>query len=164
MINLLGSNDPERLLTRDAGDLAATKLSYALLVGAEGAPMIYYGDEVGLVGENDPGCRGAMPWDEARWNADLLEYLRELIRLRTEHEPLRRGAQRVRAHNDDLVAIERTGPAGDRVVTLVNRGSQPQTCHYDQMTVLFGEGNFVDATLTVAPNAIVVVAGGGAGT
>ena len=23
--------------------------------------MIYYGDEVGLEGENDPGCRGTMP-------------------------------------------------------------------------------------------------------
>jgi cyclomaltodextrinase len=163
MLNLLGSHDTERLVTRHRGDLAATKLSYALLVAAEGAPMIYYGDEVGLVGENDPGCRGAMPWDESEWNTDLLGYLRDLIRLRADHAPLRRGSQHVRALGDDLVAIERTGSAGEQVAVLVNRGTEPQTCHYDQMVVIYGDATVVGEAITVAPNAIVVVAGGGAG-
>ncbi len=108
MLNLLGSHDTERLLTRHGGDAAAAKLSYALLMAAEGAPMIYYGDEVGLVGDNDPGCRGTMPWDEATWNQDLLAHVRELTRLRAEHPTLRRGSQVVESVGPHVAVVRRT--------------------------------------------------------
>jgi cyclomaltodextrinase / maltogenic alpha-amylase / neopullulanase len=47
-----------------------------------GAPCIYYGDEIGMAGEMDPASRGAFPWDSSRWDHDLLETARALIRLR----------------------------------------------------------------------------------
>ncbi len=123
MLNLLGSHDTERLVTRHRGDLAALRLSYALLLLAEGAPMIYYGDEVGLEGDNDPGCRGTMPWDESLWNHDLLASIRSLIAVRREHPALTRGAQHVVALSDDVVRLDRT--LGDRTVSLVvNRGPE----------------------------------------
>jgi len=123
MLNLLGSHDTERLVTRHGGDLAALRLSYALLLLAEGAPMIYYGDEVGLEGDNDPGCRGTMPWDESLWNHDLLASIRSLIAVRREHPALTRGAQHVVALSDDVVRLDRT--LGDRTVSLVvNRGPE----------------------------------------
>jgi glycosidase len=161
MLNLLGSHDTERLVTRHGGDTTATMLAYGLLVAAQGAPMIYYGDEVGLEGENDPGCRAAMPWDPARWNTALLERLRELIRLRAEHEPLRRGAQRVRALSDDAVAIERIAGSGERVVMLVNRGPEPLTIADEQFSIVHGEVTLEHGGLTIAPRAIAVVTGGG---
>jgi cyclomaltodextrinase / maltogenic alpha-amylase / neopullulanase len=37
-----------------------------------GAPMLYYGDEIGLEGGRDPDCRRAMLWDHTRWDHDLL--------------------------------------------------------------------------------------------
>ena len=120
MLNLLGSHDTERLVTRHGGDLAALRLSYALLLLAEGAPMIYYGDEVGLEGENDPGCRGTMPWDEALWNRDLLESIRSLIAVRKGHTAFTRGSQHVVALDDDTVRLDRTLD-GTTVSLVVNR-------------------------------------------
>lgn len=163
MLNLLGSHDTERLVTRHRGDLAATMLAYGLLLGAQGAPMIYYGDEVGLEGENDPGCRAAMPWDTARWSTALLDHVRHLIRLRREHEPLRRGAQQVRALSDDVVVLERIADTGERVVMLVNRGPESLTIADEQFSVVHGEVTIERGSLTIAPRAIVVVTGGGAG-
>ncbi|CAN5226445.1 glycoside hydrolase family 13 protein [soil metagenome] len=139
MLNLLGSHDTERLVTRHGGDLAALRLSYALLLLAEGAPMIYYGDEVGLEGENDPGCRGTMPWDETQWNRDLLESIRSLIALRKAHTPLTRGSQHVVALTDDVVRLDRT-LGGATVSLVVNRGPEPY---------LLATGETVPAATTV---------------
>jgi len=143
MLNLLGSHDTERLVTRHEGDLPATKLSYALLLLAQGAPMIYYGDEIGLEGDNDPGSRGTMPWDESQWNRDLLATIRDLISQRRSHRAFTRGSQHVVAMNDDVVRVDRT--LDDETISLVvNRGSHPFTG---------GTG------WTVQPNDVVLVAG-----
>ena len=142
MLNLLGSHDTERLVTRHGGDVQATKLSYALLLLAEGAPMIYYGDEVGLEGDNDPGCRGTMPWDERQWNGELLASIRALIARRRSHPAFTRGSQRVLALSDDVVRLDRT-LGGETVSVVVNRGS----------------GRFdIAPGYAVEPNAIVVLA------
>jgi cyclomaltodextrinase len=124
MLNLLGSHDTERVLTRHGGDLAATMLAYTMLFSAQGAPMVYYGDEVGLIGENDPDCRGAMPWDEDRWSQHLLAHVRRLGALRHEITALRRGTQRVVALGENMVVLLRSaGPEGV-AVTVVNRGDE----------------------------------------
>ena len=126
MLNLLGSHDTERVLTRHGGDTAAALRAYALLFAAQGSPMVYYGDEVGMTGENDPGCRGAMPWDEAGWNAELLAGVREWGERRAETAALRRGDQDVVAISADAVAIVR-GSGHDAVAVVVNRGDVPVT-------------------------------------
>lgn len=121
MLNLLGCHDTERVLTRHRGDVGATVAAFALLFAAHGAPMVYYGDEVGMTGENDPGCRGTMVWDRARWVTDLYDAVRELSTARRESVALRRGDQRLVALGPDTVAVVRT--AGEEVaVVVVNRG------------------------------------------
>ena len=124
MLNLLGSHDTERLLTRHGGDTAAVDRAYALLFAAEGAPMVYYGDEVGLVGENDPGCRGTMPWDESAWDSRILDSVRGWTAARRASTALRRGDQEVLALGPDAVAIIRRADAGVAAV-VVNRGTEP---------------------------------------
>jgi glycosidase len=122
MLNLLGSHDTERVLTRHHGDVEAEKCAYTLMYALEGAPMIYYGDEVGMRGENDPGCRGAMPWDEGEWEAGLLGHIRGLGRLRSGLPALRRGTQSVRALDPDTLLVARRHPDGPAVV-VVHRGA-----------------------------------------
>lgn len=53
--------------------------------------MVYYGDEVGLEGEEDPDCRRCLPWDAAQHNRELFNLYRRLINLRHRHAALRRG-------------------------------------------------------------------------
>ncbi|MCU1442323.1 MAG: alpha-amylase [Cryobacterium sp.] len=126
MLNLLGSHDTERVLTRHREDLAAAKLAYVLLLTAEGAPMLYYGDELGLVGGNDPACRGTMPWNQGDWNTELLASVQRLTAARKNLEPLRRGAQHVVAIGDDVVLVLRHSDSG-RVLVAVNRGTTDAT-------------------------------------
>ena len=63
-LNLLGSHDSPRYRTMAGGDRAAYHLAVLLQATLPGAPCTYYGDEIGLTGDNDPWCRGAFPWDE----------------------------------------------------------------------------------------------------
>jgi cyclomaltodextrinase len=87
----LDSHDTERILTRMGNNMNKTQLAYLFQFAYPGAPAIYYGDEIGLVGDKDPGCRGAFLWEETLWNTELREYLKTLVRLRKDHIALRRG-------------------------------------------------------------------------
>lgn len=90
-LNLLGSHDTPRLLTLCAEDKARAELAITFQMTYTGAPMVYYGDEVGLAGGDDPDCRRCMPWDERDWDRELLETTRSLIHTRHAHPALRRG-------------------------------------------------------------------------
>jgi cyclomaltodextrinase len=91
MYVLLGSHDTERILTRMGNDLKKIRLAYLFQFAYPGAPAIYYGDEIGLVGGKDPACRGAFTWDQASWNQDLRDFIKRLVSLRIQHIALRRG-------------------------------------------------------------------------
>ncbi|MBM2841555.1 MAG: alpha-glycosidase, partial [Bacteroidetes bacterium] len=92
MQNLLGSHDTERLLTLCKGNKETMKLAWLFQMTYLGAPMVYYGDEIGMTGGKDPSCRGTMIWDEKKQDKELLKYIRGLIRLRRDCQQFRRGA------------------------------------------------------------------------
>jgi glycosidase len=87
----LGSHDTPRIATILGGDLRKLKLFYSVLFCYPGAPALYYGDEVGLEGGEDPGCRKAFPWDEAQWDHELRGHIKQLIQIRKRVEELRHG-------------------------------------------------------------------------
>ena len=89
-----------------------------------GAPCIYYGDEIGLEGGNDPACRGAFPWDEARWDHGLRASVQALLRLRAAEPALRDSPLRVVGADGMAVAFER-GAGASRFVVAVNAGDEP---------------------------------------
>ncbi len=89
--NLLDSHDTDRMLTCFAGNKAAFRLAIMFQMTYLGIPFVYYGDEIGLEGDQDPDCRRCMPWDEKDWDQDLLQYYRKLIKVYRESSVLRRG-------------------------------------------------------------------------
>lgn len=91
MYNLLGSHDTPRLMTICQRDIKKAKLAVFLQMTLPGAPAIYYGDEVGMQGENDPDCRRTMSWIADEWNMELLKYYKQLIKARKEHASLTLG-------------------------------------------------------------------------
>lgn len=103
-LNLLSSHDMPRFLTLVQEDKQALKLATLFQMTFPGAPSIYYGDEIGMVGGPDPDCRRAFPWDDSRWDHDLLHFFRRAVALRREHPALRRGRY-IRLHADDEHAI-----------------------------------------------------------
>jgi len=126
MLNLLGSHDTPRFLTLCQGDKARFKVAVAFLFAYVGVPMIYYGDEVGMAGENDPDCRRPMVWDLAAQDQELLAWHRQLIRIRKAHPALRRGTLRPVYASGDVYAFARQHGSGD-VLIVLNRGTTIQT-------------------------------------
>src|SRR5690606_6903032 len=97
-LNLLGSHDTPRVLTALKGDTAALKPALLLRFSWPGAPCVYYGDEIGLLGGHDPGCRAGMPWARRElWNEELWGHVRSLAAARHELAALRYGATKVTA-------------------------------------------------------------------
>jgi cyclomaltodextrinase len=93
-LTLLGSHDKPRFLTLSGGIQERLLLATAFLFTFPGAPAVYYGDEIGLEGGEDPDNRRCFPWDEAEWNARIYTATRQLIRLRNSLPALRNGSIR----------------------------------------------------------------------
>lgn len=122
-LNLLGSHDAPRLRTVLGDDLTGVRLAYLLLTTLPGAPCLYYGDEIGLAGGNDPDCRRSFPWDEGRWDRDLLRDVTALLRLRADEPALRGDDVAILASAGAAVAYERS--LGDRrLLVVVNAGDE----------------------------------------
>ena len=117
MQNLLGSHDTERYLTVCKGEEWRVALSVIFQMTYLGAPMIYYGDEIGMEGNKDPDCRRCMIWDTKKWNTTLFELSKKLIHIRTNSAALRRG---------DIEAIQDNVTLHDGVV-LIQRRYQSET-------------------------------------
>ncbi|MCG5105206.1 glycoside hydrolase family 13 protein [Oceanobacillus alkalisoli] len=80
--NLLDSHDTPRILTLAGGEIDRVKLLYLFQLSFIGTPCIYYGDEIGMEGGQDPGCRACMIWDEAKQNKELFTFVKNLIEMR----------------------------------------------------------------------------------
>ncbi len=90
-LNLLGSHDTPRIRTLCNQDSKRLILALVFQFTYIGAPMVYYGDEIGLTGENDPDCRKTMPWTSSKWDQNLLRTHKTLISIRNKFEVLRHG-------------------------------------------------------------------------
>ncbi|MBI5932616.1 MAG: glycoside hydrolase family 13 protein [Chloroflexi bacterium] len=124
-LNLLDSHDMPRFLSCVGGDKSALKLAWLFILAIPGAPCIYYGDEIGVDGRHDPECRKSFPWDEAKWDRDLLDYLKTAISLRKTHPSLRRGTFSRLWSADGVYAFGRAH-AGESLVVAFNASESPR--------------------------------------
>ena len=87
-------------------DTAAQSLARILQFTLPGAPVIYYGGEVGLDGGHDPLNRGPMRWDLVHDENTVLAQTIALSQLRRDHPALRLGDFRL-LEADGLLAFMR---------------------------------------------------------
>ncbi|NNV06147.1 alpha-glycosidase [Geobacillus sp. C56-T2] len=123
--NLLGSHDTPRILTVCGEDVRKAKLLFLFQLTFTGSPCIYYGDEIGMTGGNDPGCRKCMIWDDDKQHRGLYEHVKQLIALRRQYRALRRGHIAV-LHADEQtnqLVYEKTD-GDETVVIIINRSNQ----------------------------------------
>ena len=144
-LNLLGTHDTPRILTVLGADavpeskddradyrlspdelargLSRLKLGAMLLYCFPGSPTVFYGDEAGMQGFEDPLNRGTYPW--GRENAALLDLFRTLGKLRTTRPSLQDGDIRYLFAQGGLLILERR--LGDEItVCALNAGNTPQ--------------------------------------
>ena len=127
-LNLLDSHDMPRFLTIVNGDKASLQLAWLFMFTYPGAPCIYYGDEVGLDGGHDPDCRKSFPWDESKWDTNLLNFAKNLIALRKKNPALRRGDYQRLWSDNGVYAFSRSYE-GKTFVVAINTSESPQQIH-----------------------------------
>ncbi|MEG1225376.1 MAG: maltodextrin glucosidase [Hafnia sp.] len=107
MFNQLDSHDTARFITLLADNPQRMPMALVWLFTWIGVPCLYYGDEIGLDGENDPFCRKTFPWDESRWNSDLLALTQRMATLRHRSTALRRGGCHIVHARDEMLVFIR---------------------------------------------------------
>lgn len=116
--NFLGSHDTPRFITRAEGNESRLKAAVFFQMTHPGVPIIYYGDELGLMGGPDPDCRRPMPWDKAEGNP-LLDFYKRLTTLRDSSEALRLGTFKTwRLKENGLYAYLRKSETQEALVVL----------------------------------------------
>jgi glycosidase len=151
--NLVDSHDTSRVgfVTPDGQRLVAL-LQYTSF----GAPMLYYGDEAGIIAPDKNGF--ADPYNRAPYplgseDQQLLEYYRRLGAIRHALPALRTGSLVTLSTKGNVYAFERVAPPDKPVIVALNKGAVPA------MVNLPGTG-LVDQ-LTGAPFSGTVPARGG---
>lgn len=105
----LSSHDTCRFISRAEGDETARKMASFFQMTVPGLPIIYYGDELGMEGGNDPDCRRPMTWNKVKSNATL-DWYKRLTGIRRGLPALKAGDFRTHLVGEDgLYAYIRTG-------------------------------------------------------
>jgi cyclomaltodextrinase / maltogenic alpha-amylase / neopullulanase len=140
LMNLLSSHDQARALHvlgwHDDKDSAATvalakkrlMLAVFLQMTYPGSPTIYYGDEVGVSGGDDPYNRATYPWADLGGKPDLalLAQFKQLIAMRHAHPVLRRGSLQAPLYVDDHVVVLLRKLGTTWAVTASNNAVEPR--------------------------------------
>ncbi|APV15914.1 TPA: maltodextrin glucosidase [Klebsiella pneumoniae] len=155
MFNQLDSHDTARFKSLLGKDVARLPLAVVWLFSWPGVPCIYYGDEVGVDGNNDPFCRKPFPWDPALQDTQLLALYQRMAKLRKAHQALRYGGCQVIYAEDNVVVFVRVYKQ-QRVLVAINRGEACEVVIEDSpllnvagWTLQEGAGAFQDGVLTL---------------
>jgi glycosidase len=144
--NGLRQNKEYNITKPDARARQVQKLIALFQMTYLGAPMIYYGDEAGMWGADDPDDRKPMVWadlvyenershpvpgktrsdDVVKFDQNLFEYYKKLVHIRNQNVALRRGDFKTLLVNDQqgLYAFERRSEENVVVVLLNNSWEQ----------------------------------------
>jgi len=124
-LNLLDSHDTKRFITVLGGDLEKFRLAVFFQMTYVGAPMIYYGDEIGTEGDKDPDCRRTFNWDPKKWNKDLRNLYKKLIAVRNKYKALRTGSFETLYVNDEknIYAFTRYDK-NNKILVILNGGEK----------------------------------------
>lgn len=135
-MNLLDSHDTARFLSIAKGDKTALKLAWFAMFTYPGAPTIYYGDEVGMLGGKDPDCRRGMLWDQADWDHDLFNTAKKYTALRKKYRVLRRPGAYARLHAQGMVYVFARQLENETLIVAMNAGDKPAILNLDVSEIL----------------------------
>ena len=146
LMNFLSTHDTPRILTVLGADhvpgskeeravfrlsparrqlgLKRLRLAALVLFTFPGAPTVYYGDEAGMEGWEDPFNRAGYPWGQE--DSELKSFFSKLAHLRREQPALQTGQLHWRWTAGSLLVFARELD-GQLLTTVVNAADSPQT-------------------------------------
>ena len=153
--NLLNSHDTERLLTTCGGNKKKALLAYSFLMTLAGAPCIYYGDEVGMDGGDDPLCRKCMVWDKFEQDLEMFATFKKLIDVRKNHPALKSTTLEwiYVSDADELILFKKSHAKGDIYIVLNNSDA---TITVDLTALPFRVYTDLITGVTVAGNSVEI--------
>ena len=106
--NLLSSHDVKRFLNRCGNEEDGILGAIFLQATFPGIAGIYYGDEIGLGGADDPFNREPFPWhSEESWNSTILDYTKKLMNIKKSSSIFKYGRFELLDDNEQFVAFRR---------------------------------------------------------
>ena len=118
-----------------------------------GCPCIYYGDEAGLQGYDDPLNRRYFPWDNI--NSDILSHYRELAKLKNTYEPLKTGDILVREIGEYAVEIIRKTDK-ETLKLLINLGNETYKFDFEK-SIYTKKANVEGCKLLLTPGSYAII-------
>jgi neopullulanase len=143
LVTFIGNHDMPRFITQANGSPKKLKAAFGLLATLRGIPQIYYGDEIGMPGGNDPDDRhdfpGGFPGDRqdaftqagrTPQQQEIYAHLQSLLKLRRDHPALREGTQKHVVVADDYYIFTRETP-NERLLVAFCTGAAPKSLSVD---------------------------------
>ena len=118
------------------------KLGAALMFAFPGSPTVYYGDEAGMEGFEDPFNRRTFPW--GREDSELMGWFSRLGHLRKQSLALRQGDIHYRVGKGPVLAFTRTH-GEETILAVFNTGSEEATLRLrenEEAQLLLGSARF----------------------
>ncbi len=141
---------------KDSTGFQKMKMLSAFLMTTPGIPCIYYGDEIGMPGGNDPDNRRMMHFDDwNEWQQKLFDAESALVNLRRQNLALTYG-DLISLYSDETCWVYSRTYFGQTAIVVLNKGDKARTISFDvpaalgatQLTSLNGK-QLVDVTKTV---------------
>jgi len=109
----------ERYLSKCEYETGKTRLFQAAVLQYmfPGSPCIYYGDEIGMQGFEDPFNRRYFTWNNI--DDDILCFYKKLGAIKNEHSCMKNGSFLVEYAKGDVIAVSR-----EKVFAFINRGDK----------------------------------------
>jgi len=134
------------------------KLLSAFMLVSPGIPVIYYGDEIGMPGGNDPDNRRQMTFENLnQFEQKTIEHTKTFIQLRKNHMALLYGDFNILYQNGQQLVISRKY-FDDVVVIAFNKGNTDATITIEKNQLSSSEISSVlpDKTLRLQPYSVQV--------
>lgn len=167
LVTLLGGHDDGRFMSEQGATFTGLKLANALVLTTRGVPQLYYGDEIGMTGPDEPTTRGDFPggFPQDSHNAfepqgrtaaqqDLFKFIRALTKLHRELEPLQSGAL-VNLHISSQQYAYARITKEDVVVVVFNNDNEAQQIDFDVASIGLKKGITLTDRLGNSGNVVV---------
>ena len=116
-MNILGNHDTERILTVLENNYELLNMAVTIQMTLPGVPLIYYGDEAGLLGGKDPDNRRSFPWEKE--NIKTLNMYKNLAYIRNTENALKKGDIIFHQVNTNILCYIRSS-LNEVIIVLVN--------------------------------------------
>ncbi len=130
------------------------KIAVFLQMTLPGVPCIYYGDEAGMEGYNDPFNRGCFPWGNE--NMDLTDFYKKMIKIRRSDPVFKHSETKVLYAKDSIFIFERS-VGKEKYIIGVNRSYFPVKYEIIDFDKLSSVQNVMDGYSDVESEYIIIL-------